>query len=769
MAESLSTWHLHITGQVQGVGYRPLVYNVAVQYGLTGWVKNDLDGLYVCFNAKQKQAEVFTQIISHNSKPQLARIDKVLLKQISTENFTDFLIIQETTSQQSAFSVSPDVALCEHCKHELRDDTNRRFGYPFISCTQCGPRYSIVNALPYERHLTAMDSYALCAACQFEYEDSTDRRYYAQTHSCLVCGIQQQLFDSSGQVIATDSSDIVHQITQYWSAGKIVAIKGIGGFLLTCDAQNPIAIQTLRSRKQRPSKPFAIMLPHSEYFSKMKPNVAAQQALNDHVSPIVLIQKELIDAPLVGVADSLDTIGVMIPYAPLFQFLLDDFKQPIIATSGNQTQQPIIYTNEDALSNLKKIADYILVNDREIIVPQDDSVIRYTDEAAQKIILRRSRGLAPYCIQLPEVGKDLSILCMGGQLKSTLCLSYQDKLIVSQYLGNLEQFETQKRYESLLDHFLELLLIQPGLICLDNHPDYFTSAYAADLAKLWQIPVFKIQHHRAHFAAILGEHRLVDSDMPVLGVIWDGTGYGDDGMIWGGEFFKYEMYSMTRCAQVAYYDHFLQDKMAHEPRIAALAICHSMDDAVSVLQDKFSEEEWRIYHSLLNKDNGLQTSSMGRLFDAIASVLGILDVQSYEGEAAMLLEAEAKKYVSTHKREELEYYAHEDLLGRAFCVKRMMSLILKDKELGKKRSYIAAKFHYTLVRWIYGVAQLEDCKRIAFSGGVFQNALLVDLIFAEYKNDFTLYFHQELSPNDENLSYGQNIYYRIQHKLKEKN
>ena len=769
MAEPISSWHLHITGRVQGVGYRPLVYNIARQHLLKGWVKNDIDGLHVCFNASQELAKAFVDMITQQSKPQLAKIDKVVLNEIPAEDFIGFQIIQETTGQQSTFSVSPDVALCETCRQELRDDANRRHQYPFISCSQCGPRYSIVNALPYDRHLTEMASFTLCSTCEREYGDPNDRRFYAQTQSCQACGIQLQLHSSSGEVISTEMSDIVRLIGQYWSTGKIVAVKGIGGFLLTCDAQNQDAIKTLRSRKQRPSKPFGVMLPHSEYYPKMKLDTAAQQALNDHVAPIVLVQKELINDPLDGIADGLDSIGVMIPYAPIFQLLLDNFKRPIVATSGNQTQQPISYKNEDAFTDLKLIANYILVNDRDIVVPQDDSVVRFSEQASQKIILRRSRGLAPYCAHLPVEEQDRAVLCMGSQLKSTLCLSYEDKLIVSQYIGNLEQYETQQQYTILLNHFLELLSIQPEMICTDSHPDYFVSGYAAELAERWHIPVLSVQHHEAHFAAILGEHNLVDTDEAVLGVIWDGTGYGADGMIWGGEFFRYEQYGITRCAQLSYYNHFLQDKMAKEPRIAALAICHSMDEAVSVLKTKFSEEEWRIYLALLEKDKSLQTSSMGRLFDAVACVLGILDVQTYEGEAAMLLEVEARTYLTKNGSKQLDSYTHDQLVGRSFSPQRLLKLILRDLHLEKDCAYIAAKFHMTLTKWILSVAKLDDCKRLAFSGGVFQNAVLVDLICAECKNDFTLYFHEELSPNDENISYGQNIYYRIQNKLEEKN
>jgi len=761
----LLCWHFHITGLVQGIGFRPHVYRIAKELNINGWVSNDSDGVHIEFRSTNVNADLFRSKILE-SAPTLAHITTNKLQKISSKTFNDFKIVQKESTTQSHIAITPDLALCEDCRNDLKG--GKRKDYPFISCSQCGPRYSILQKLAFERHHTAMNTFVMCDSCLTEYGDHMDRRFYAQTMSCHSCQIPQQLFKNDNSLVSSETVDILSLIPKLWKDGKIIAIKGIGGFLLTCAAQNEVAVQELRLRKNRPSKPFALMIPNLGHYLTLKYNPQVSTSLKNHVSPITLCSKDQISHEFKFVADNLDKVGIMIPYTPLFQLLLHSFNQPIIATSGNVSNSPIIFDNKEALENLSSIADYILVNDRDIIMPQDDSVITYSQKSKQKIILRRARGMAPNYLEGYQNDTEDSILCLGAEMKSTFCISHHQNIYISQYIGNLLNFETQKHYSYILDHFLNLIQGSPTHICVDTHPEYFTHQHAAELAQRYNIPITTVQHHKAHFASILGEHKRIDSDEKILGVIWDGTGLGDDGMIWGSEFFVYENYTMSRCAHLDYYTYFLHEKMATEARICAFALLHSEETANDLIREKFNDEEWRIYKTLISKNQLLQSSSMGRLFDAASSILGIIDKQSFEEEAAMLLEVAARRYISSHAIEDIQSY--EFIIDSNDCLpgRRILIQMIEDLALEKSIELIAAKFHLTLVKWIIHVAQSEGCLSLSFSGGVFQNSVLVDLIHIMCAEDFTLYFHNELSPNDENISYGQYIYFKMTQKLDEK-
>lgn len=760
------TWHFHITGRVQGIGFRPHVYRIAESLNIKGTVSNDVDGVHIVFNSTQKAADDFVSDIL-KAAPSLSRIISSRLQKTKSRIFDDFKIIQKEETAQSQIAITPDFALCQECKTDLKH--SRRLGYPFISCSQCGPRYSISKKLPFDRQNTSMNSFVMCDSCTAEYQNHTDRRFYAQTISCPTCPISQQLYKNDKSLVSSDTAEILSMIPTLWNEGKIVAIKGIGGFLLTCAANQASVVQELRVRKNRPTKPFAVMIPYPDYYSTKQLSSIITEELSGHISPVILCPKDHIPEELKHVADDLDTLGIMIPYAPIFQLLLDIFKQPIIATSGNISNSPIIFENEKALEQLPSIADYILVNDREIKTAQDDSVVKFSQLTNQKIILRRSRGMAPNYLEAYKNQTQNSVLCLGAELKSTFCISHLNQVYISQYIGNLLNFETQKHYSYILDNFLSLIQASPTHICVDAHPAYATHHFADELAQRFNIPITKIQHHKAHFASILGEHKLIDSSEKIVGVIWDGTGLGEDQMIWGSEFFVFEHHKMTRCAHLDYYTHFLSDKMALEPRISAFSILHSQELALDFIKDKFTDEEWKIYTSLIDNDTSLKTSSMGRLFDAAASILGILDKQTYEGEAAMMLEVAARKHISSFAISELGSY----VFSSSFQVNANPTIILlqmiEDLRLQHSIELIAAKFHLTLVKWIIAVAKSEDCTSVAFSGGVFQNSVLIDLIYTIYGGDYTVYFHEELSPNDENISFGQYIYFKITEKLMEKN
>lgn len=756
----MQTWHIHIEGQVQGVGFRPYVFLLAKEYGLKGWVNNSIDGVHIEINASEKTANNFYKKLIKKA-PILAKITQHKMAVCGQKFFDNFQIIHSEERGKSNLLLTPDFAICPDCRNELFEEGNLRENYPFITCTNCGPRYSIIQTLPYDRERTTMEAFSMCKACQKEYDNPIDRRYYSQTNSCLASGIQMRLFDAQQQQINILQTEIINLIVRYWETGKIVAIKGIGGYLLTCDAANEMAIAKLRARKYRPSKPFALMFP--DIFSLQEVahlDKVVVNELSNHISPIVLVGLKAAKIKA-SIAPNLKQIGAMLPYTPLFDLLLKKFQQPIVATSGNISNSPIVFEDKKAIVELSQIADLVVTNNRKIVIPQDDSVLKYTTFKQQKIILRRARGLAPTYINPALKLPNKSMLAMGAMLKSTFSFLQQGNTYISQYIGDLAQFDTEESYKYTIQHFLKLLNNQPAILLVDKHPEYPSTLFGQQFADKWTIPIEPIQHHLAHFGAILGEHNLLHADEPILGVIWDGTGLGNDTQIWGGEFFKYENYDFLRCYHFDYFDFILGDKMPKEPRISALSACWDVMGAERFLKDKFTNTEWKIYNKLLAKENPLKTSSVGRIFDAVAALLGILDKQTYEGEAAMQLEAMATEYFKQHGLAFSSSYFMEGAHYYRIPTKSLMTNIIMDLQKGKAADFIAAKFHYSLMKLVKIVANNGKIKKIAFSGGVFQNGLLVDLIIHHLSADFDLYFHQQLSPNDENISFGQLVCYQI--------
>ena len=748
----MKTYHIHIEGIVQGVGFRPFVYKLAMEMGLCGWVNNTSDGVHIRVSTEPETATLFLSRILAE-KPKFSVVTHSDLAEIALEEFQQFDIIRSEESGDTKLLVTPDFAMCSDCREELYDPTNHRYLYPFITCTNCGPRYSIINSLPYDRPTTTMAPFQMCPTCQAEYDDPLDRRYYSQTNSCPDCAIDLSLW-KDGQFLP--KGDEILQVVQAWKAGKIVAIKGMGGYLLTCDASNVLSINRLRKLKHRPTKPLALMHPDLFQLAEdVEVDAVEMLELQSVSSPIVLLSliKEadrVSQTAYEEIAPGLNRVGVMLPYTPLYELLLREFGLPIVATSGNISGSTIIYQDEQAIRYLSQIADLILLNNREIVLAQDDSVVQYSIVKYQKIILRRSRGLAPSFLHsattpLPQK----TILAMGAMLKSTFTLLHSGNVLVSQYLGNTDVLDAQENYEKTLNHLLTMFDAQPEWIVVDKHPKYFSREYGYALAKRLGAEIIEVQHHQAHFYALLGEHGLLETDEKVLGVIWDGTGYGDDGQIWGGEFFEYDNGEVTRVAHLGYYDFILGDKMPREPRISALAISGGAES----LKGKFSDEEWRIYQQLLSQDNLLQSSSAGRLFDAAASIILDMDYQSYEGEAAMLLESAAYQYFRKNGATTFYTYLSEDLPKH--LPKFLVSKLLEDKAKGYDPTFLAAKFHISLAHYIFEVAQKQGVKKVAFSGGVFQNGWLVDLVHLFMAKDFELLFHKDLSPNDEGVSFGQ--------------
>jgi hydrogenase maturation protein HypF len=462
------------------------------------------------------------------------------------------------------------------------------------------------------------------------------------------------------------------------------------------------------------------------------------------------------------IAPGLPHLGVMLPYTPLYEQLLAAFGKPIVATSGNRSNSPIVFEDEKAVEELGPIADYLLTNNRDITVPQDDSVVKFTGTHRRRIVLRRSRGMAPTFINdALDWRREGSLLATGAMLKSAFALLHRGNIYLSQYLGDLESFDTEENYRHTVRHFIKLLGAKPGAVVADKHPEYPSTRFGQAMANEWGVPFKTVQHHLAHFAAVLGENRLLDATEPVLGVVWDGTGYGDDGQVWGGEFFIFENGHFRRSCHFDYFNFMLGDKMPREPRISALSACHGLPGAADVLRQKFNDTEWRLYTAMLDRGSPLQTSSAGRIFDGVASLLGILDVQTYEGEAAMLLETLAERYVREQGADFSQPYFTEKNLGDGVPTAVLFGGILADQAAGRSGGFIAARFHCSLVVLIEMIARQQGLRQIAFSGGVFQNGLLVDLIVNRLGHDFDLFFHEELSPNDENIAFGQLVLYEL--------
>lgn len=750
----MATYKIHFDGQVQGVGFRPLVYAIATEMNLKGTVCNGPEGVEIFINGSHKQGQEFYQRLV-DTPPANALITNHYIEETVANSYNDFSIVASTNSGKSTSLLTPDIALCDSCRHELHDPTNRRYGYPFITCLQCGPRYSIIDRLPYDRENTTMHGFQMCNACEKEYNNPANLRHYSQTNSCSDCAIPLSLVDVQGKILASNPETIVENTLDALLEGKIIALKGIGGFLLLADACNANAVKRLRQRKHRPIKPFALLFPSIEAVKEVATlNEYEEWALRSKQSPIVLLSLKEVpstDLALQEIAPQLTKIGVMLPYAPLMELLMAKWRKPLIATSGNISNDPIIYKNEDALERLSGIADLMVLNNRDIVIPQDDSVIQFTQQAHQSIFLRRSRGYAPTYLPNPFDQLKETFVAMGGDLKSAFSLLTDSNLFVSQYLGDLSSYDTQVAYEHTLNHLLHVTGAIPDSIIIDRHPDYYSSRLGQKLADQYGVEIREVQHHQAHFSAVLAENHLMESQEPVLGVIWDGTGWGDDSAIWGGEFFRYNDYAIERIDHLDYFVHLLGDKFSREPRLSALSMCQAFPEAQTLLQPKFTHEEWSLFTRTLNNSNGLHTSSIGRLFDGVASLLGLCDKSTYEGEAAMHLETLALKA----KPEPA--WVFENKFSREQLIERVVDEVL----LGTSADQIAYQFHLALVNWIKQVATDNHIHRVAFSGGVFQNALLVDLIIENMEKRFELYFHQQLSPNDECIGFGQLAYAQI--------
>lgn len=754
----MKTFHIHIKGQVQGLGFRPFIYRVAKECGLKGWVNNTTDGVHIELNTDSFFLKKFIEKVQLQAPPQ-AIIEKLITQEIPHKTFDRFEIVLSKENEMRTVRISPDFAICESCTQDTFSPKNKRYQYGFTTCTQCGPRYSIIKKLPYDRPNTSMEKFEMCNACTGEYHNVSDRRFYSQTNSCPDCRIKLSIFKNGMQLDLPDE-DIPEYISTQIKNGKIGAIKGIGGYLLVCDATQPGVIRELRKRKSRPDKPFAIMARDKVQIEKFALCSDIEwKLLSDYPAPILLL--DLNKSPnclaLDQIAPNLDKIGVMLPYAPLFRLIMEHLDHPIIATSGNLSGSPIIYQNETALKELTQFADYIVLNNREIMAPQDDSVLSYAPKSGVSVFLRRSRGYAPSYFG-PTPLMEENQLALGAEMKGSFAIYKNNQIYLSQYLGDLGSYDSQQSFQQSLKHLSSLIDLTHDKILADLHPLYFSHRYADEIPSQKK---FFIQHHKAHFAGILLEKGIIDLNETILGVIWDGTGYGEDNKTWGGEFFTYYRYHFSREYHLKYFKNLLGDKMSLEPRLSALSMFYHFPDAHEILRQKFSPDEWDLYQKMLKKSENHLSSSMGRLFDAISSILGIIDKATFEGQSGMYLEVLARKA----KLSDFNPYKL-DLENRSIDFNPVLSQILEDIINSVDKAKISLRFHDTLVDLIDQVAKQLKVKKLAFSGGVFQNQLLIERIYEQLNNTYTLYFHCLVSPNDENIALGQLAFHYIEEKRK---
>ncbi len=746
----INTYKILINGRVQGVGFRPFVFNLARRLSLHGSVSNNENGVIIYINTSSDTAEEFVRILN-NEKPKVSEITKQSIEKIPTLIFDDFQIVISQKNDFISIPLTPDFAICDQCKLEITNDEDRRYKYAFTTCVNCGPRYSITEKYPFDRIHTSISNFEMCDSCLEEYHQPFNKRFHSQTNSCGDCGVTLKLEDKNGMLVSDDQKSIIISVADRVRQGDIVAIKNTNGYLLCCDAFNSNSITRLRKQKKRPKKPFAVLYPDLESIKNdFKVSQQEMKSLTSEVAPIIILNntKET-TLKSEDIAPNSYQTGVMLPSSGLLHLLMQELNQPIIATSGNIHGSPIIADPIIAYRELKSVADCFLHHNLKIQFPQDDSVLKFVQN--QMIILRRSRGLSPSYLDYKEkIAKPL--IAMGSHLKSTFTFVTQQQVYISQYFGNLDNFDVYERYRKTFFDYVNLFETRPKTVLVDQHPQYLSTQLGCDLAKKFNIDLISIQHHKAHFASVLGEFNLFSSQEKILGVIWDGTGLGDDHQIWGGEFFIYQNHRMKRLEHFEYYDWLANEKMSKEPRLSLLSLLY--EENRETIKHKFSEVEWKIYNKMLASDN-IKTSSIGRLFDSVASLLNLLDYNTFEGEGGLVLENLALKYTGI---DFIDYFENEE---KSLNSKRLINLILESKTKGVSLEKIAASFIYSLAKVIINVSNRLDCEIIACSGGVFQNSLLVkmlnELAVKHYKS---LKINCKLSVNDENISFGQFMYYQ---------
>ncbi|MBI4495763.1 MAG: carbamoyltransferase HypF [Deltaproteobacteria bacterium] len=741
---------LFLRGVVQGVGFRPFVYHLARGLGLAGWVNNSSAGVHITVEGRGEAIERFTREILEKAPPQ-ARIEGLQFEDTEPAGFSAFEIRGSLAEEGRYQLISPDIATCPDCLKEVLDPGDRRHGYPFTNCTNCGPRFTIIRDIPYDRPRTTMDKFPLCPECRREYEDPADRRFHAQPNACPVCGPRLTLADEKGKALGGDPlSAAVGLLRQ----GKILAVKGLGGFLLACNARDPEVVSSLRRRKNRPDKPFAVML--EDLFSAREHctvNGAEEKLLLSPESPIVLLPWKETSSIAAEVAPGQNYLGVMLPYTPLHHLLLRESGMALVMTSGNGSEEPIARENEEALRRLSGIADAFLLHDRDIYVSYDDSVTAVVAGGAR--VLRRARGYAPFPIRLPWDAK--RVLALGAEMKNTFCLTRDRYAFVSQHLGDLESLETLNHFQRTLNIYRRLFRLEPEIVAHDLHPEYL----ATKLARQLPGPKVGVQHHFAHLASCLAEN---GKEGPVIGITFDGLGYGLDGKLWGGEFLLGDLWSFSRQAHLEYVPLPGGAAAIRHPWRMALAYLYSFLGEEGLMSGLFlpggtGQESLRLLQQQMDrKINSPLTSSCGRLFDGVSALLGLCPSVSYEGQAAIALEMAA----DPEEGGRYDFFLEEEDGLDVVRLKPLLQGLLGDIAAGVGGPKISGRFHNTLVeigRAVCGrIAGKGGPRKAALTGGVFQNRLLTERMKAALERDgFEVLLHRLVPCNDDGLSLGQAI------------
>ncbi len=762
---------------MQGVGFRPFVYNLAQRMGLDGWVLNHSGGVDIEAEGPPETVDAFVAALRDEAPP-LARIESLEAEPIPVDGYERFEIRHSEAQEGRYQLISPDVATCPDCVGELFDPADRRYRYPFINCTNCGPRFTIIEDIPYDRPKTTMRVFPLCDDCREEYEDPVDRRFHAQPNACPECGPRVWLVESPDSETPHASKEAaLARAKALLLEGGILAVKGLGGFHLACDATNPEAVARLRDRKRRPHKPFAVMVSSPEEarrYCELPPEAA--ELLRSPQCPIVLLDRlpEAEDAPPIAaaVAPHQKTLGLMVPYTPLHHILLRDVGRPLVMTSGNVSEEPIAKENEEALHRLATLADAFLLHDRDIYARYDDSVVQVVGAAVQPV--RRARGYAPFPVRMPFEAPP--ILAVGPLLKNTFCFTRDEYAFLSQHVGDMENLETLAHYEAALETYRHLFRIRPERVVADLHPDYLTTRFAADYAAEHDLPEpLQVQHHHAHIAACLADNGWQPEQGPVIGVALDGTGYGTDGAIWGGEWLIAGYGDFRRAAHLEYLPLPGGDAAIREPwRIAAAYVyallgAHDLPAQLLLPPDPAGGREpglqrKRIKELLIRQiDRGINTpstSSMGRLFDAVSALLGVCRETSYEAQAAIELEQ-----VAAPIRPDVEPYPFEVERGEEGDVVRLAPLfraLLEEVERETPVPEVSLRFHVTVAGMVVRVAgrlrEETGIETVALSGGVFQNRLLLELLVPRLEAaGFEILLHRQVPPNDGGVSLGQAV------------
>ena len=721
-------FEIEIRGVVQGVGFRPFIYNLATSMQLDGYVSNSDFGVYIVVDGLQKNVDNFVKQIKAK-KPQLSEIESIKLSSIKADEiFSDFTIRESKRSSELSLMIPSDIGMCQECQEELEDKSNRRYEYPFISCVNCGPRFSIIRNLPYDRDKTSMDKFPMCKKCAEEYTNPKNRRYHAQPIGCFECGPKLSFSVDKAVTLIKD--------------GAIVAIKGVGGYHLVCDATNDESVKLLRERKKRPSKPFGVMIKSIETIKDIAHiNEKEQELLTSNRKPIVLLKKKSSNSLSDEVAPDINQVGLFLAPTPLHYLILQKLKIPIVATSANISGEPICIT-KDEIMKLSHIWDYLLDNDRDIVNSCDDSVAFVENETA--FMLRVARGYAPTYLKLPKpVNK--KVLCLGANQKSTVAICIEDKVILSPYIGDLDGLSSIEHFKSHIDTLKRVYNFEPNVVVCDKHPNYESTKFAFELKKQNpDLELIQVQHHYAHVLATMGVN---DINSKVLGVSFDGTGYGEDSNLWGGEFLVCDTKSYERVGHFKEFRLLGGEKAIKEPRRVALSFLFEIygEEVIELknsVTDSFTDLELKTFYIAWQKGlNSPLSSSAGRLFDCVSSIVNLIQICSYEGESGLLLESLYDETIY----DSFDFSMDDGVIDFS----KILMQIMKEEN----KIVAVSKFFNTIVEIIYEMSKKYDLP-VVLSGGVFQNRVLLRLIMKKIPD---VIVPKYFVSNDSAIAYGQAI------------